>query len=49
MTNKCMSASNYITLIERKMSSQMSMRFHRHLANTILILPKRAAETNLAK
>ena len=49
MTNKCMSASNYITLIERKMSSQMSMRFHRHLANTILTLSKEAAEINLIK
>ena len=49
MTNKGTFASNYITFIQRKMSSLMSMRFHRHLANTILTLSKEAAEINLIK
>ena len=49
MTNKDMVASNDITLIEGKTSSQMHMRFHRHLTHTILTLPKKAAKTNLAK
>ena len=31
------------------MSSHMSMRFHRHLTNTILTLSKKAAETNRIK
>ena len=44
-----MVASNDITLIEGKTSSQMHMRFHRHLTHTILTLPKKAAKTNLAK
>ena len=32
-----------------KMSSQMSMRFHRHSTNTISTLSKKVAETNLIK
>ena len=31
------------------MSSQMGMRFHRHLASAILTLSKKAAERNLTK
>ena len=45
MTVKCMIATNDITLIDGKMSSQMSMSF----TNTILTLPKKVAEANLIK
>ena len=44
-----MIANNDITLIDGKMSSQMSMRFHRHLTNSILTLSKNVAKTNLIK
>ena len=42
-----MIASNVMILDEGKMSWQMSMRFHRHLAYTILTLSKKAAEKNM--
>ena len=42
-------ASNGITLIEGKMPSQMSVRFHRHLAKAISTMSKKAAETKLIK
>ena len=49
MRNKGMVASSDITLIEGKNFITVSMRFHGLLTKTILILSKKAAETNLTK
>ena len=49
MRNKGMVASSDITLIEGKNVITVSMRFHGRLTKTILILSKKAAETNLTK
>ena len=47
VTNKGMIASKGINLVTRKLSSQMSMRFQRHLTSIILTLSKEVAATNL--
>ena len=50
MTNKGIIANNDITLITGKnISSQIGVKFQRHLTNTILTLSKKVAATNLIK